>query len=184
MKKYIWAILSFVFIYVVGDAILTEVNKSAKTTRLECQKRAITFERIYIEKDIKFAQKLLNNGSVKFTSSVQKAHYSKSKLFEYVKLEDMDTVLKNALKQYVKEKTGEEKTLNISYYIYENDIKDPGKKTEKSKLYAGYVVFRFYNQKKEPIYQIQLDFIDKKGVDLPQRIKCAIKSFMTLNHKI
>jgi hypothetical protein len=168
----------------MGQAIYTQVqksNKSARAMRIECQKQSITYERVYIKKDIKLAQKLLQNGNVKFSSSVEKAHYAKSRLFEYVKLEDMDKVLKNVLKQYMTKQVIEDKNLNIFYYIYENDVKDPGKKTPKSKLYAGYVVFRFYNQTEDLIYQVQLDFMDKKGADLPQRIKCAIKSFMTLD---
>jgi len=180
LSKYIWLVVSFALVYVLGDAILTQINKSAKATRIECQKKAISFERVYLKEDIKFAQKLLREGNIEFTSSVQKAKYTKSKLFEYVKLFEADEVLKSALRQYIKEKKISDNKLNISYYIYENDVNDPGKKTKKSKLYAGYVVFRFFNPKDEPIYQVQIDFMDKKGKDLPQRIKCAVESFNTL----
>jgi len=177
--KYIWLVLSFAFIYILGDAIFTQINKSAKATRIECQKKATSFERVYLKNEIKLAQERLKNGSVEFTSSIKKAHYAKSKLFEYVKLSDMDTVLASILKTYAKQKDSKDKKLYISYYIYENDKDDPGKKTKKSKLYAGYVVFRFLNTNRDLIYQVQIDFMDEKGIDLPQRIKCAVESFIT-----
>jgi len=180
MKKYIWIVVSLLFVYVIGNSIYDYVNKSAKATRITCQKKVTSFERTYIKKDIKIAQQDIENTDVKFNSSIQKAKFAKSKLFEFVKLSKMDDVLKKSLDSYVLNTTQKEKKLEISYYIYENDVDDPGKKTEKSKLYAGYVVFRFYNQKQELIYQVQIDFMDKKGADLPQRIKCAVESFMTL----
>jgi hypothetical protein len=180
LKKYIWFALVAITIYIFASAIYTQINKSSSSKRIECQKQATTFERVYKMSDIKHAQELLKSGNVSFTSSVIKSHYAKTKLFEYVKLSDMDSVLNTILNDYVIEKKNGDNKLNISYYIYENDVDDPGKKTKKSKLYAGYIVFQFYNPKDELIYQIQIDFMDKKGKDLPQRIKCAIESFITI----
>ena len=180
LKKYVVLIISFFIIYILGSAIYAQINKSSSAKRISCQKEAITFERVYKKEDIKLAQELLKSGNTEFKSSVIKAYFAQTKLFEYVKLADMDRVLNSILKQHVKKEQESSKKLNISYYIYENDVDDPGKKTKKSKLYAGYVIFKFYNQKDELIYQVQIDFMDKKGKDLPQRIKCAIESFITL----
>lgn len=139
-----------------------------------------TFERVYDKKKLNEIKKLLKSGNVTIDSWVEKAKYSKSRLFEFVKLEDMNNVTKKVLKKYQESSvTKDEKKLKIEYYIYENDVDDPGKKTKRSKLYAGYVVFRFISDN-ELIYQVQVDFMDKKGLDIPNSIECAIKSFITI----
>lgn len=183
MKKYIVTFIVLSFVFILGSSFYKQVQKdmnAGKSTRIECQKKATSFERVYIPQDIKFAQEQLKSGNVRFSSSVKKAHYSKSELFEYVSLAQMDEVLQNVLNQNIVTRKVEDSKLDIKYYIYENDVNDPGKKTEKSKLYAGYVVFQFFNVKKEPIYQVQIDFSDKKGADLSRRIECAIESFITI----
>ena len=155
MKLYIGIFIGACFVYLIGSSIYTQIqkeNKSARSSRISCHKDATVFERLYIEKEKKAIQKKLEEGNYTLSSSVLKAVYSKSKLFDFV---DLD-------------------------YIYENDVDDPGKKTAKSKLYAGYIVVKFKNDKNELIYQVQVDFMDKKGADLPQSIKCAIKSFITI----
>jgi hypothetical protein len=157
-----------------------QVNKTATSSRISCQKEVATFERVYKPKDIRFAQEQIKNGHIKVSSSVQKAHYSRSKLFDYVKLSDVDKIVDDTLKKYNTSSEKKEENLEINYYIYENDVNDPGKKTKRSKLYAGYVVFQFYNQKQELVYQVQIDFMNKQGEDIPKRVECAIKSFMTL----
>jgi len=67
----------------------------------------------------------------------------------------------------------------LSYYIYENDIKDPGKKNEKSKKYAGYIVTKLRNKKNKLIYQNQIDFMDFKGADLANSVECSVESLLT-----
>ena len=183
MKNYTAYVIVFVLIFVIASSIYKHNKKSdsyKKTQRLDCHKSVTSFERIYDKEKIEELQKKLVSENFVLLSSVQNAVYSKSKLFEYVKLTDMDKITMDMLNNYIINKKPSDNKMKISYYIYENDIKDPGKKTEKSKLYAGYVVFRFSNEKDELVYQIQVDFMDKKGLDLPQSIKCAIKSFMTI----
>ena len=63
--------------------------------------------------------------------------------------------------------------------VYENDKKDPGKKTPKSKKYAGYLTATFKIDNKK-VYKIQTDFMSLQGEDIPQRISCIVKSVMTL----
>lgn len=183
MKRYIWTILALSFVLLIASSIYKEIqkdSKSARATRITCQKDVTAFERVYIQSDIKTMQEKLKNGNYELSSKVLKAVYSESKLFDYIQLEDMDNITKNILNSYIVKKTLDDKKLKISYYIYENDVNDPGKKTEKSKLYAGYVVFKFNDENSNLIYKVQIDFMDKKGADVAQSIDCAIKSFVTL----
>jgi hypothetical protein len=184
MRKNISLFITIFLVIIIGNAIYTQVTKesnSPKAKRLPCQQHQTSFERGFDNSLIKIAQKQLENGNFKFSSYVEKAQYSKSKLFDFVKLSDMDKVTQNELLSYTKNRQESKNKLKIVYYIYENDIKNPGKKTKKSKLYAGYVVYKFYNNKNKLIYQSQIDFMDKKGADIPKSIRCAIKSFTTFN---
>lgn len=183
MKRFLWIFVGVFFIFLFGSSIYKQIQKeniSAKASRIECQKKATTFEKVYIKNSIKTAQKSLEEGNYTLSSSVKKAIYAKSRLFNFVNLADMDKVTVNALNSHIKQKKSSDKKLKIAYYIYENDVEDPGKKTEKSKLYAGYVVFKFSDNNDELLYQVQIDFMDKKGVDIPKSIDCSIKSFITL----
>ena len=176
--------MSGFLIYMIGQSIYIQITKepiSAKAKRLPCQKKVTTFESCYIPKDIAKAQKLIEAGVVKFDSSVEKSVYSPSTLFEYFPLEKANQIVNEELKKYIKNKQNIKNDFGFSYYIYENDPKNPGKKTKKSKLYGGYVVFTIKNSKGYVVYKVQIDFMDKKGADMPQSIKCAIKSIMTYN---
>jgi len=186
MKKYI-GIFIVVFVgYMIGNSIYIQINKDptpGKAKRFPCQAKTTTFEKGYSPAEIKIAQELLTQGGVSFKSSVEKSVYESSKLFDHIKLADMDKVMQKALDSYVtvsKYKDGKN-PLKVSYYIYENDIKDPGKKTKKSKLYAGYVVLQIKNNKNRVIYKVQIDFMDFQGSDISSKIECSIKSFMTYN---
>ena len=182
MKRYLGYVIGFALIFIIGNSIY-EYNKKMdmykKSYRLDCHKKMTSFERVYDINKIKAIQKMLLTGNYTLTSSIQKSVYAKSKLFDFVKLDKMDKITLETLKSYSKKMEQSDSALKISYYIYENDIKDPGKKTEKSKSYAGYVVFKFKDENDELIYQSQIDFMDKKGADLPQSIECAIESFTT-----
>ncbi len=159
----------------------TGVPASGKAIRIPCQKKATSFERGFGDEDIKIAQALLESGNVKLSSRVEKAVYATSKMFEYVKLEDTNKIVQAELKKYIKNQIEQKDKLNLSYYIYENDVKDPGKKTKKSKLYAGYIVMQVKNKNNKTIYKVQIDFMDRQGADIDQSIKCCIKSFATFN---
>jgi hypothetical protein len=185
MKRYASIFIGVFLFIIVGNSIYLQIIKepeSPKAKRLPCQKHVTSFERGFGTKDIKIGQKQLENGNFKFTSYIEKSQYAKSKLFNYIKLSDMNIVTTNELKHYIKNEQLSDDKLKITYYIYENDVKNPGKKTKKSKLYAGYVVYKFYNNKNKLIYQSQIDFMNKQGTDIPQSIKCAIKSFATFNN--
>ena len=184
LKKYI-SIFIIVFIsYFIGDSIYTEINKDktpGKAKRLECHKKVTVFERSYSLADIKYAQSLISYGNDSFTSSIEKAVYSDSKLFNYISLKQTDDMFKNTLQSYIKYNEKNKNSYNLSYYIYENDKNDPGKKTERSKLYAGYIVLELKNLDNKSIYKVQVDFMDHKGTDIKRSIQCSIKSLMTYN---
>ncbi|MEA3384666.1 MAG: hypothetical protein U9Q20_08385 [Campylobacterota bacterium] len=184
MKKYIGIFVSVFILTLIGNSIYEEMTKDetpGKAKRLECQKSVTTFERGFSNDDIKTAQDLLKSGNVVFSSTIEKAIYAQSKLFEFIKLEDTDKIVQQELNKYIVKKDPQDEKMNLSYNIYENDIKDPGKKTKKSKLYAGYVVFQVKNKNNKLIYKVQIDFMDKKGADIANSIKCSIKSFVTYN---
>ncbi len=183
MKSYVWIFIALFFIAIIGQGLYEQIlkdGKSAKSKRISCQQKVTAFERVYSSEKIKTTQKQLEYGNYELTSSAQKAVYAKSKLFDYVNLSDMNAIAIEKLQTSVKKRELSDDKLKISYYIYENDIKDPGKKTEKSKLYAGYVVFRFSDENDELVYQVQIDFMDKQGKDLPDSIRCAVESFTTI----
>ncbi|MEA2018350.1 MAG: hypothetical protein U9N59_07870 [Campylobacterota bacterium] len=182
-------LIIFVVVFVIAILIMqtsdipskSGVPESGKAKRILCQQKMTSFERGFGDELIKKAQNQLENGNYKFSSYVEKSKYVPSKLFDFVKLSDMDEVTSNILKENVKQNKPDDEKLRISYYIYENDVGDPGKKTKKSKLYAGYVVYKFYNTNNKLLYQSQIDFMNKQGDDIPASIQCAIESFVTFN---
>jgi len=184
MNKYIRILLGLLILYFVGESIYSEIQKDktpGKAKRLSCQKKVTSFERGISNPDILYAQNLIEHGNVDFTSTVEKAIYSKSKLFEYISLAKMDDIFYNKLKSYVKYNEKNQEKYKLSYYIYENDKNDPGKKTPKSKLYAGYVVLEVKDLNNKNIYKVQIDFMDDKGSDIKETLDCTIESFMTYN---
>jgi len=184
MKKYMKFFVIVFITYFIGDSIYTELNKDktpGKAKRLECHKKLIVFERSYSLSDIKYAQSLITHGDDSFTSHIEKAVYSDSELFNFISLKQTDDIFKNTLQRYIKYNEKHKDGYKLSYYIYENDKNDPGKKTKKSKLYAGYIVLEIKNRDNKSIYKVQVDFMDKKGADIKNSIECSIESFMTYN---
>jgi len=182
MKQYIIVFIVVFIGYLVGNSIYEEITKDptpGKAKRIECQSKVTSFERGFNEAQIKEAQQEIKNGMITFTSGIEKTIYSDSTLFEYVSLEKTDEVFQKLLTSFVeKNSLHQNKKYDFSYYIYENDIKDPGKKTKKSKEYAGYVVLEVKNNN-TTIYKVQIDFMDFEGKDLQDSLSCAVQSFMT-----
>ena len=182
MKKILYTIIIIVFGYLFIDSIYTQMSKDTtpgKAKRLECQKRVTTFERAFDAESIKLAQMQVQSEKINFTSDIEPAIYMESVLFDFITLKESDKVVQKVFDRYFKKPKTVSQRYNFSYYIYENDKKDPGKKGKKSKLYTGYVVFEVKNIDKKVIYKIQIDFMDDKAKDIPQSLECAIKSFMT-----
>lgn len=185
MGKYIYALIVIIFIWFAGSQIYTTFFKSketAKTTRLACHKKSTTFERIYNKKLISQAIESIENGNVKTKYEMQFSKYVPSKMGQYFTIEQVDNDLQQILKSYKKgDQNGS--TLLIDYFVYENDLGDPGKKTEEAKKYAGYIRMNFYLDNTK-IYGVQIDFMDWQGKDINEKLHCAIESFMTLKNKI
>lgn len=135
MKKYIWllSVAGIIVLFISSMYKHVEEKKNAgKAQRLSCHKEVITFERVYKKDAIKTAQKALYNGNYSFTSSIRKSVYEKSKLFNYINLKQTDALVDKELQSYNKNSNSDMSSrVDISYYIYENDIKDPGKKLQR-----------------------------------------------------
>ncbi len=167
----------------IGNEIYKQINKvpkSAKTARLDCHKKTITFEKVLKPKLIKELHQVLASEDYKLEIFAEKAKHMETKMFNYV---DVDVVEKDIIEKFnnhkLKSKIAKNGSLIIDVLIYENDKKDPGKKTKRSKLYAGYLEFTFKLNKKV-VYKIQSDFMKMKGEDIPDRISCIIDSVMSL----
>ncbi len=161
----------------LGYGLYNQVNKSAKTKRVLCQLKTITFENIANKQLVAKAQMLLNSGNYTLQSHIEFSKYMPTKLGKYISIEQanklfMKTVpLKNQVKR--------EQKLLVKYYIYENDKADKNKKNKKAKEYEGYLVFEFILDKRL-VYKIQTDFMQADASDIEERMNCIVKSFMTL----
>ncbi|PLY05819.1 MAG: hypothetical protein C0625_11835 [Arcobacter sp.] len=152
-------------------------NKNQK--RVACQNKSITFESIRNKKLAPEAINLLQSGNYEILSQIELSKYMKSEILNYISIEKADKILINSINKHINEKKEAHKKLIIDYYIYENDKEDKGKKSDKAKLYAGYLVFEFKLDKKL-IYKIQTDYMQKDTSDIPDRMDCVIKSFITI----
>lgn len=152
-------------------------KKTAKTKRLICQSKTITFEKIHDMTQLKKAQeKLLSNDYV-IHSHMEYSTRMKSNLVHHLNIERANEILKSIIPVQTKKRTQD--FLSIDYYIYENDKKDKGKKNKNALKYAGYLMFEF-KLDKQLIYKIQTDYMQIDGQDIKERMQCVIDSFLTL----
>ena len=180
MLKNIVAILGFfLLVLLITLGVQNHKGSSAKSARLPCHKQVVLFEKVYDPSALQSVQQALEEQNYTIESTIKKAHYMKSQLLEYVDIKKVDQDVKDAIATYQTANMRNSEPVTIKYLIYENDKKDPGKKTKKSKLYAGYMKFDVvYKQKR--VYAVQIDFMDMEGKDISQRVGCAIKSIMTV----
>jgi len=177
MKKYLYIVIALGLIVGISKSIYDEVNKkSAKSTRLECHKYATVFERV-LKKDLinKFQEEFLK-GKVSLSIDIEKAKYMESKLFEHIDIKKLKAHFEREI-GIVKSK--ENYPISLDIIVYENDKNDPGKKTKKSKLYAGYLVLSA-KVDNTLVYKLQIDFLDEEGKDIARVSSCAIESIKTL----
>ncbi len=182
IKIFVWLALVVFLILVAKDIYKTVTTKKATATtkRVSCQTKSTTFEKINDINQTTIAQKLLVSGNYILESEIQKSKYATSKLFDFISKENIDNIVKTQIEKISKIKTDNTDKVLVSFYTRENDIKDPGKKTKKSKLYAGYLVFEFVLND-ETVYKIQTDFKNFQGKDIENRISCVLVSFMSIN---
>lgn len=177
--KYVYTTLVLIITFAIGVFLFQQsAHTGGKTQRIACHKTYTVFERIYNDTALKNVKNALYSGKYELHSSVEKAKFMPTRLFNYVHLSDVDKLVKDAILAYKKSTTITEDKVNIDYYIYENDKADPGKKTQKSKLYAGYVRFTFTYQGIKA-YVVQVDFMDAQGRDIHKSVQCAIESVVT-----
>ncbi len=182
MKKYILLFCAGAFIAFIGGTIYTQVAKEKlqdETKRLACHKHVTTFERGYGFEDIKKAQQLLLDGNYKINSSVEKSIFMPSTLFDFIDMDILDKKLDSIISEKMAAENLARERVEVYYKVYENDKQDPKKKGESCKLFRGYVVMKFENQNNKTVYQIQIDFLDDEGSDIPETLKCAVESFVT-----
>lgn len=186
MKIFYWIIGAFILLLGVGYGLFLQQQKpkSAASTRIPCQKEAVCFERTYRIENLKTVLALLKARRYAVNSRIKKSEYMVSELFEHVDKAEVDRMVAQTIETRVPKAEAPEPAeghkLLIDYLIYENDKFDPGKKTDKSKLYEGYLVFDFKLDGKTA-YKLQIDFMDKKGADIPERIACTIRSILSLD---
>jgi hypothetical protein len=180
MNKFYYVLIVFVILF-FGYGILTKDsnNPMKKEARVPCQKKTVTFEKISNRDLIEKAVSLLESGNYTVKSRIEQSVYMKSQILNYISVEKADKILTYTIKKYLKNDNNDNDKLLIDYYILENDKEDKGKKGTACKLYAGYLVFEFRLNGKL-IYKIQTDFIEEDTSDIPERMDCVIKSFITL----
>lgn len=175
MVKKLGLELGLSVVLILGYALYPQTTKnSSRAMRVECHKETIVFERIYLQEQVKALKEAIQSGSITLELETQKSHYSPSKLFDSLDLEEVRRVMEKTFGE-----TSSPTSPRLHVLIYENDPLDPGKKTKEAKLYAGYLVFSFY-EGADLVYKIQIDFMDKEGKDIAKRIACAKASLMAL----
>lgn len=174
----------FILIFIVGFfsyGLLTKESNDPikKEKRLTCQTKTTTFEKISNNQLAQEAIELLETSNYIIKSRIEKSVYMESQIDKHICEEKANEYLNETINKYVKDKKLKDKKLLIDYYILENDKEDKGKKGTKCKLYAGYLVFEFKLDNKL-IYKIQTDYMNMDTSDIPERMDCVIKSFITL----
>lgn len=180
-KGFITVLVVFISFFAYGIYTNLEKNSQKKEKRLACQKETITFEKVVNKKLLNEAINLLISNNYEIKARIEKSKYMKSKIDNYISIQKANTLLQKEIDSYINKKVNLNKKLLIDYYILENDKEDMGKKSEKAKLYEGYLVFEFKLDKKL-VYKIQTDYMKKDGSDIANRISCAIKSFISLKN--
>ena len=180
MKKYLLFIL-VLFLGFTFYAVLTQVSKSSKSKRVECQTKTTTFEKIFTDKPVTESIKFFKEGNYKIISSIEYSKHMKSNLNNLLTKEKSDELLMEVLNKYVSTTNS---SLNdkfiIQYYVYENDKEDTNKKNAEAKSYAGYLMFEFkYNN--ELIYKIQTDYKNIDASDVQERMDCVVNSFISID---
>jgi hypothetical protein len=186
-KNKLRLIIIIVFVLLFVNEIYKQIIKkqqNAKSSRLICQTKTVTFEKVLKQNLIKKLQQTLKSGDYQIKIWADKSRYMKSVLFDYINIENIKKDFKAKISNFkttiVPSKSAD---IFVDIMIYENDKKDPGKKTARSKLYVGYIEVAFIVDK-QIVYKIQTDFINSRGKDIPQRITCIVNSVMTLNNKL
>lgn len=183
IKNFLLGTIIAIITFYLAGGIYKKLTTHANVTKLPCQEEVVVFERLYEKPLLQEIQKAVYEQAYDVSIEFQKSYYMPTKLFEYVHKDEIKQVVLQTLQTYKKTLHVKEESLHVKVLVYENDKLDPGKKTAKSKLYAGYLVFDFY-EGKTLVYKVQIDFIQPHGEDIAKRIKCAIKSLMNYQGEV
>ncbi len=176
MKIYILIIVAFISFIVYG--VFNQNRIDPKVKRVACQNSVTTFEKIH-STDLKFAKELLLSSNYIIESKIEYSKSMKSNLYNIFSNKQSDQILNDVLSKFKNSDKKYDKKLLISYYTYENDKEDKGKKNKDALLYAGYLVFEF-KLDNEILYKIQIDYMQTDASDIKSRVNCAIESFLTI----
>lgn len=180
MLKVIAAVVAAFFFYMLGSEVVNFITKKgANSARLECHTKSTTFEYVYKKELVTAMQDVIKSGNVQIKSKFKLSEYMPTQLANHISLNQVNTMIQKQIDLHKDTTKSSAKKLLIDYFIYENDKEDPGKKTAKSKLYAGYLVFHFLLEG-EKVYRLQIDFMDLRGKDIEEKVACAITSVLTL----
>jgi uncharacterized membrane-anchored protein YjiN (DUF445 family) len=177
----IFPLIIIVLFSVIFYAIFQEITKTSKVKRLECQSHTTTYEKRFIETPIEDAIKSFESNNYEIVSEIKYSKFMKSHLVEILTKEQSDKILEKVIQKYINKDSATNEKVLIDYYIYENDKEDSGKKNDKAKLYAGYLVFEFKYENKL-VYKIQTDYMNIDATDLQERMDCVINSFISLKN--
>ncbi|WP_428023890.1 hypothetical protein [Arcobacter sp.] len=177
MNKILIFILTSIILFFSYGIYTNLHKKSMKSKRIACQEQTITFESIYDISKISKGQKLFSSKNYVIKSDIKYSIFMPTVLKKFYSVEKADTILKSSIP--VKDIIKTDEKIVLDYYIYENDKEDKNKKSPKAKLYAGYLLFEF-KLDGQIIYKIQTDYMKIDGSDIENRMKCIIKSFLTI----
>jgi transcription antitermination factor NusG len=175
----------YLILFIIVVALFIEVSKqfikeNNKNSKLQCQKEVVFFDKVLQKDLVTDVKNNLYNGNFIVNIDSDKAKFMKSKLFDYVKLnETKNYVEKYLLTLKTNNFTKQKQKTVVDIVVYENDKMDPKKKSSSCKLFTGYIVITFLIND-QSVYKAQIDFIDSKGKDIPKRIQCTINSLMNL----
>ena len=120
-------ITSSAFISFIVYGVFNQNRIDPKVKRVPCQNSVTTFEKIY-STDLKFAKELLLSSNYIIESKIEYSKSMKSNLYNIFSNKQSDQILNDVLSKFKNSDKKYDKKLLISYYIYENDKEDKGKK--------------------------------------------------------
>lgn len=180
MNKLIFFVIVFIITF-FGYGIYSKNSNDPikKEKRVKCQETTTTFEKISNKDLASKAIALLKSGNYIVKSRIELSKFMDSQILNHIDEKRANNFLEKSIALYATEQVENNEKLLIDYYILENDKEDTGKKGTKCKLYAGYLVFEFKLENKL-IYKIQTDYMNMDTSDIPERMDCVLKSFITL----
>lgn len=180
MNKFIFFVIVFVVTFFGYGIYSKNANDPIKKEkRVKCQEKTTTFEKISNKDLAKDAIDLLKSGNYIVKSRIELSKFMDSQILNHIDEKRANEFLEKSIALYATQPVAKDEKLLIDYYILENDKEDTGKKGTKCKLYAGYLVFEFKLENKL-IYKIQTDYMNMDTSDIPERMDCVLKSFITL----